>query len=209
MQPQPPFAHPNLIFDLGAVIINLDFGRTARRFSELSGLDFADLYAHHQQLPFFDEFEVGRLSPEGFRAALRQALAVPHAPDHLLDEHWNALLLDLPAERIELLKRLGQTRRLFLLSNTNAIHKTAFDQIMAQQHQMPTIDSLFERAYYSHLVQDRKPNLSIFARVLAENGLKPEETLFIDDTIRHVEGARRAGLAAYHLVAPQTVLDLF
>ncbi len=204
-------AYPNLIFDLGGVIINLDFAKMTHLFSRLSGKDFADRYAHHQQLAFFDDFETGRIEPEEFRDQLRRVLGLSpaQAPDGIIDHHWNAILLDIPAERIALLQTLAKTNRIFLLSNTNAIHKTAFDHIVRQQHGLPNLDVLFEQSYYSHLVHNRKPATSIFQRVIDENALNPQETLFIDDTIRHVEGARKTGLNAFHLVPPTTVIDLF
>jgi glucose-1-phosphatase len=203
--------YPNLIFDLGGVIINLDFARMTRLFDQLAGKSFADIYAHHQQLHFFDDFETGRISPAEFREQVRQILGLDsaQAPDHVIDHHWNAILLDIPAERVAMLQRLGRQKRIFLLSNTNAIHKAAFDQIVQEQHGLPGIDELFEKAYYSHLVHDRKPSPTIFQRVLDENGLDPAQTLFIDDTARHIEGAKTVGLHTLHLVAPTTILDVF
>jgi putative hydrolase of the HAD superfamily len=205
------YTYPNLIFDLGGVIINLDFARMTRLFDQLAGKSFADIYAHHQQVRFFDDFETGRISPAEFRAQVRLVLGLgpTQAPDEVIDHHWNAILLDIPAERVALLQKLGKQKRIFLLSNTNAIHKTAFDQILQEQHRLPSIDGLFEKAYYSHLVHDRKPSPTIFQRVLDENGLDPTQTLFIDDTARHIEGAKSVGLHTLHLVPPTTILEVF
>ncbi|MCS6833926.1 MAG: HAD-IA family hydrolase, partial [Flammeovirgaceae bacterium] len=140
-----------------------------------------------------------------FRKELKSFLELS-IEDHVLDEAWNAMLLDIPAERLQLLGELQKKKKIFLLSNTNAIHKEAFDKKL-QQHGYSTLDVFFEKAYYSHLVGDRKPNASIFERVLQENQLNPQTTLFIDDTYQHIAGAKSVGLQTIHLQAPKTILD--
>ena len=200
--------YPNIIFDLGGVIINLDYWATVRKFSELCGRDMTESYSQKKQDPIFDDLEVGRIQPQEFRDGLRRIFEF-EATDEQIDEAWNAMLLDIPKERIELLKELGKNKRIFLLSNTNAIHKPVFEQILLDAVGLPKLDSLFENSYYSHEVGDRKPHTSIFEYVVNENGLNPSETLFIDDSIQHIEGARKAGLNAYHLTGSETILDLF
>lgn len=198
---------PAIIFDLGGVIINLDFQATVRAFSVLGGrYDFAELYSKHKQHPIFDALEKGEASPQEFRQVLRESFGL-HAPDRVLDDAWNAMLLDIPLARIRLLQKVGAARRIFLLSNTNQIHKEAFDVEVRRVCGMPTLDPLFEKAYYSHLVGDRKPNASIFERVLHENGLNASETLFIDDSIQHIESAKQLGIATLHLT-PGALLEL-
>jgi putative hydrolase of the HAD superfamily len=200
--------YENIIFDLGGVIIDLHLDRTHQLFTALSGKDFYQLFSLQSQAFLFDAFETGQISDEEFRNGLRMLLQVD-LPDEVIDAHWNALLGNIPAERLQLLLQLGQQKRIFLLSNTNSIHKKAFEEILFRQHGYAGMEVFFEKAYYSHEVGDRKPNTSIFTRVLEENGLEPAKTLFIDDTLKHVEGARKAGLHAYHLQAPVTINTLF
>lgn len=195
-----------IIFDLGGVILNLNYQRTIDAFQALSGKNFANIYTQHQQYPFFDALETGKMSPATFRTELKNVLGIV-VSDKVLDEAWNAMLLDIPAERLELLQALKQRKRIFLLSNTNAIHKEAFDKKLLQQHGYPALDVFFEKAYYSHLVGDRKPHASIFEHVLKENRLHPQTTVFIDDTLQHIEGAKKVGLQTIHLQAPKTIVD--
>ncbi|MEM7768990.1 MAG: HAD family phosphatase [Cyanobacteria bacterium P01_E01_bin.6] len=201
-----------IIFDLGGVIINIDYDRTIEKFSTLSRLNFAETYTQHRQNALFDQFETGRISADVFRQGLRQLLQVDFS-DHDFDDAWNAMLLDIPSSRIDRLEALGRQNRIFLLSNTNEIHKQAFDQIVQESFgsRITNLAQLFEKVYYSHLVGDRKPNASIFERVLSDNHLNPETTLFIDDTLGHIEGAKRVGLQTLHLTNGQTIetLDLF
>lgn len=205
MQPKD---FPNIIFDLGGVILNLDVQRTIRAFSELSGKNFAQLYTQNQQKAFFDDFETGKISAEEFRQALREELQVPLS-DAEIDRCWNACLLDLPKTRLELLARLKPRKRTFLLSNTNAIHKKAFDQIIENQHGISSLHHVFEQDYYSHLLGMRKPHPEVFLYILEKHGLRAEETLFIDDTLQHVEGAKKAGLHALHLSDGKDIVDIF
>lgn len=198
-----------IIFDLGGVIINIDYPRTILAFNALHSEDQEFPYSQHQQAELFDAFEKGEIPPWKFRDGLRKTLALD-CSDAKLDAAWNAMLLDIPSERIRLIEKLGQHKRIFLLSNTNSIHKVAFDKIFHQTcgEHYDHLDQLFEQAYYSHQVGDRKPNPSIFQKVIDEQNLNPARTLFIEDTIRHIEGAKTTGLQTYHLTQGETITQL-
>jgi HAD superfamily hydrolase (TIGR01509 family) len=197
-----------IIFDLGGVIINLRYQTTIEAFSRLCGFDVSPLYTQHQQNPLFDRYEMGQISSEDFRAGLRSLLGI-EAPDAAIDAAWNAMLLDIPPARVALLQQLRSQGRIFLLSNTNEIHKAACDRIFADTFGSDlTLSGLFDHAYYSHLIGDRKPHSTIFQRVLAEQDLDPSETLFIEDTRQHILGAQGVGLQTIHLTGDRTILDL-
>jgi putative hydrolase of the HAD superfamily len=117
------------------------------------------------------------------------------------------MLLDFPAERVELLNRLKNKYRLFLFSNTNAIHLQAFHRSY-QDVYGTTMDELFEKAYYSHRINLRKPDVEAYRYVVKDGRMDAAETLFIDDALVNVEGARLAGLQAVHLTGGKTILDL-
>ncbi|GAA4300987.1 HAD family phosphatase [Nibribacter koreensis] len=194
----------NIIFDLGGVIINLDYAKSTDALRAFSKANDQVAFSQKAQSELFDQYEMGQISSEAFRQMLRQEYNM-EATDAQIDEAWNAMLLDIPAERIELLRELGKKYKLFLLSNTNAIHMLAFNEIIAQSFQMPSLDSLFDQVYYSHLVGKRKPDAAVFEQILAENGLKREETLFIDDSIQHIESAQKLGIQTLHLAPPLTI----
>lgn len=202
--------YPNIIFDFGGVILNLDYNRTTEAFVKLGVIDFEQSYSQLNQTNLFDEFERGEITSDQFRSGIGTVLNTG-VSDAQIDEAWNAMLLDLPSERLRLLEKLGQTKRLALLSNTNAIHAEYFERKMKRQHGIENLDPFFEKVYYSFDVGMRKPEPRIFELVLQERNFKPEETLFIDDSPQHIEGARRVGLHTYHLRADQgeTILDLF
>jgi len=198
----------NIIFDLGGVIINIDYHLTINAFKNLGLIDPEKIYTQFQQLPVMDKYDIGQISSDEFVAELRKILA-PGTSDEQIINAWNAMLLDFPQERAELLLKLKSKYRTFLLSNTNDIHITYFFKRIKKDYGYDEMKSFFEKDYYSHRIGMRKPNKEIFDFVVNENGLIPSETLFIDDTLQHVEGAKRAGLRAYHLVAPGGILELF
>lgn len=198
----------NIIFDLGGVIINLDYNKSISMLQDLCKDNCSIQYSQKEQSHLFDIFETGDCSPAEFRYNLRKTYKLD-ASDEQIDAAWNAMLLDIPEERIDLLLELGKKYRIFLLSNTNAIHLEKFNEIVAHSFTIPSLDSLFEQTYYSHLVSKRKPDAAIFEMILEQNGLHNNETLFIDDSIQHIEGAKSIGLHTLHLKHPLTINEFF
>ncbi|WP_210490335.1 HAD family hydrolase [Rufibacter aurantiacus] len=194
----------NIIFDLGGVIINIDYAKGTDALKAYGRTGANVDFSQKKQSELFDLYERGDISSEEFREGLRAEYFI-EASDAQIDEAWNSLLLDIPAERIELLRELKKHYNLYLLSNTNAIHMLAFNKIVEDNFGIPSLDSLFDKTYYSHLVRMRKPGGEVFEHILAENGLKREETLFIDDSIQHIEGAKQVGLQTLHLAPPLTI----
>jgi len=197
----------NIIFDLGGVIINLDIPRTIAAFNQLSPKPFESIYTQLQQTPVFDLFDKGLVSEQEFLNALKVAIDADIDNDELLTA-WNAMLLDFPKNRLELLTTLNSKYRLFLLSNTNETHIREFERTLQQSQGYQNLEPFFEKVYYSCRMGMRKPDTEIFEAVLKENQLVPEETIFIDDTIHHVEGALKAGIQAHLLPKHKEVGEL-
>lgn len=187
-----------LLLDLGGVLIDVDYHATARAFAQEGFTDFEALYSKAKQDHLFDGFETGAISPAAFRERIRQMLGKPLA-DHRIDACWNAMLGHIPPERIGLVRHLKERYRVLLLSNTNAIHVPAFEAIVAVENGIADFKALFHGAYYSCEMGLRKPDAAAFHHVLEQHGAHAASTLFIDDSIQHVEGARQAGLQAEHL----------
>lgn len=194
----------HIIFDLGGVLLNLDYSLTEKAFVELGITNFPEMYSQLKQSTLFDDFEVGAISASDFIARLREASGI-EATDEQLTEAWNAMLLDMPLRRLQILQQLRTYYDLILLSNTNEIHETAFNKIISDANGIPHIGAFFDRVYLSHRVGMRKPNTEIFARILEENQLQPEHTLFIDDSPQHVEGAKQLGIQTIWLEKGMTI----
>lgn len=188
----------NIIFDLGGVIINLAYRRTTDAFIALGVTDFDSIFSKAQQSGFFDAFDKGETSPAQFRDEIRKHVA-HELSDAQIDAAWDAMLLDVPAERLQLLATLRKKYRTFLLSNTNETHVKNFSAELQRVHGSPDFSPWFEQCYYSCRVGMRKPDAEIFRFVLEQNRLRAEETLFIDDSIQHIRGAEKLGLQTAYL----------
>ncbi|MDX2002398.1 MAG: HAD family phosphatase [Chitinophagales bacterium] len=199
----------NIIFDLGGVIINLDMERTFTAFRALAEREDVPLYTLAQQHDLFKRFEVGAVSPDEFVTELKALMDKPALDKETIHAAWNAMLMDIPAERLALLKRLKQHYRTYLFSNTNALHFDAFNAYLLQAFNEPNLEPYFHKTYYSHLMGIRKPDAQAFQQILDENGLKAQETLFLDDTAGHLLGAEQVGIRTQLITAEQTIMDIF
>lgn len=196
-----------IIFDLGGVIINLDIPKTIAEFNRFSPIPFESVYTQLQQYPVFDDFDKGLISEEAFFNELHKVINHTGAPE-LIIAAWNAMLLDFPKHRLDLLISLKSRYRLFLLSNTNETHIRAFEADLLKHHGHPNLESFFEKVYYSCRMGMRKPDTEIFEKVLSDNNLLASETIFIDDSPQHVEGALKAGINAHLLAKGRDVNEL-
>jgi glucose-1-phosphatase len=183
----------NLIFDLGNVILNIDTKLSEKAFAKYGLNNFGELYTLAAQSEIFDRLEVGRISPSDFYAEFRH-LTDSNLSDEIICDCWNALILDYPPARIKLLVDLKQKYRTFLLSNTNRIHYEFYNPIINQQFGFDGLESLFEKAYFSHEIGMKKPDPKIFEFVLEDSKLIPFETLFIDDNKGNIDAASALGI---------------
>lgn len=196
-----------VIFDFGGVLINLSYQKTIDAFVDLGINNFEELYSQANQENLFDDFETGKVSAQFFVNRLLDYLPNSTTPNKVVAA-WNAMILDVPQSTVDLLTSLQNKKRLFMLSNTNEIHiPKAFNEWSKVSSKMP--EDLFEKVYLSHLINMRKPNKEIFKFVCDENNLDPKKTLFIDDSIQHIEGAQSIGLNTYHLKEMSELNQLF
>jgi glucose-1-phosphatase len=201
--------YKNIIFDLGNVILNIDYMLAANAFKELGLNTFEKQFSQSQQQQLFDAYEKGHISSIEFRNELKN-YCKENTTEIEIDAAWNAMLLDLPQARLDLLTRLKKTHRIFLLSNTNEIHIGFFHTYLQESFKIADLSDYFEKMYLSYKIGMRKPDAEIFEFVLRENELFAQETLFIDDSIQHIEAARKLGIEGYWLdVKKETILDLF
>lgn len=194
----------NIIFDLGGVIINLDYNRTSEAFKKMGLTDFERIYTQVRQEKLFDRFETGTVSENSFREEIIKHLPAGTSHEEV-DEAWNAMLLEFPEDRLDFIYALKRHYRIFLLSNTNLIHMRAFLPMAEKIYGLRRFNDAFDKIYYSCQVGLRKPDTEIFELVLQENNLEPGETLFIDDSPQHIEGAKAAGIHAELLLPNETI----
>lgn len=190
----------HIVFDLGGVIVNLDTQRTIDQFTTLSGKSVDEITQYAVNHELFHEYEKGLISNGNFRTGLKNLLGI-EPEDHTIDEAWNAMIIDVPKERLEWLRQLKQQYRVTILSNTNDIHISLVHQLL-QDHGLKDFSSLVHQVYYSHEINLRKPNADIYQYVLDNADYLPSETLFLDDNLHNIEGAQAVGIETIHVIDP-------
>ena len=195
-----------IIFDLGAVILNINYQNTIDEFKKLGVKNPNSFYSKKTQTHLFNQIETGKISQKKFLLQLQKETS--DASIQQVKNAWNAMLLDLPEERIKLLKSLNQNYAIFLLSNTNALHICEFKKKLGNK-EYTEFYNLFDKVYYSHKIGFRKPQAEAFTIILKQNKLSAHEVLFIDDSPQHIEGAKKLGIQAYHLKDEEEVTTLF
>jgi len=178
-----------VIFDLGGVIINLDHNKTISALKELGFSKPID----ESIFPFLEKFETGKINDSEFRAVLRSFLD-GNPGDEQIDKAWNAMILDIPEDRLVALHLLRQKVKLALLSNTNNIHMTAVRDLEMSEYNEKVLENTFDHVYLSHEIKLRKPYKEVYEFVLNDMNLKADEVIFIDDNKENLKGAESLGI---------------
>lgn len=172
----------------------IDFARVHQAFEDLGIQQVDKFFGHGEQDLLFDNFDRGSITVAEFREGVRERAGKQELSDVQIDQAWNSLLIGIPDGRHEVLEKLKTRYRLFLLSNNNQLHYAHCMAYLKEKYGIANNDYYFEKCYYSHLVGKRKPDREIFQQVLREQHLIPEQTLFIDDSPQHLEGAHKLGI---------------
>ena len=197
----------NIVFDLGGVLVDLDFK------AAINGLQQAGFTNVKEQLLAFDrngifqKFELGEITTDEFRTAIRENSTVT-LTDEEVDNLWNLMLLEIPREKLELILELRGKYMVYLLSNTNSIHwdyvcKNAFN------YRGFRVEDYFEETFLSYKMHLAKPNKAIFEKVLNDANLVAEETLFIDDSEANCKAAQEVGIHAHHYHIGDDLKEIF
>ena len=191
-----------IIFDFGDIFINLDKQAT------IDGLQRLGLSSWNEDLDQLNiSFEKGQISRDNFLLGIQK-----HIPNATIDEilaAWNAVLLDFPLRRLEFLQLLSQKYRLFLLSNTDAIHIDHFEQREGASF-YGDFYQCFEKVYFSYEMGIRKPDAEIYNALIRLHELSPKRTLFVDDKKDNTDAAKTLGLQVWNLqVGQEDVVELF
>lgn len=199
----------HIIFDLGGVIVTLDPQFTTIEFSILSGKNAHEINDFALMYPLFHHYEKGLIDNSNFRKGVRELLEI-EAADDVIDFGWNAMIIDIPKERLEWLRALKKKYHVTILSNTNDIHISYVHNMLKEEHGLEDFSSLVHQVYYSHEINLRKPDTDIYQHVLNNASYLPEETLFLDDNLENIEGAQEVGIQTIHVTNPKfipTLLD--
>ena len=197
----------NILFDLGGVLLDLDIAKTENTLASFrkTKMDIGALEAL-----FFEKlmlFEKGAYSEELFiNFLLKHSNYKTHALDII--NAWNSMLNFVEKDRFDMVTQLTKHYNLFVLSNTNPIHFQWLKQMNANMESSPKLFDLFEEMYFSHLIEQRKPDREAFEIVLSDANILASETLFIDDLEENIDAAQELGFMTYHLKSTDDLIPL-
>jgi putative hydrolase of the HAD superfamily len=193
-----PGAADALLFDLGRVVINIDFGKAVACWAGHAGCTASDLAARYVRDEVYQHHEVGRISDADYFASLRASLGIPLTDEQFL-EGWNAIFAGEMPDIETLLARAGKHLPLYAFSNTNPAHVAHFPTVYAH------VLRHFREMFLSSSIGLRKPDTAAYDHVVKAIGVPAARIVFFDDLAENVEGARGAGL---HAVQVKSTADI-
>ncbi len=196
-----------VIFDLGNVIIPLEDEAFWWNEQFLGIFEQPESVRQLKDEGFFVEYEKGTFDTSYFLETLSQYLKPEYQKKDIADK-WNALLKEIPEERLDFLRNLKDQYEIYLLSNTNEIHLDFIKAALIERFGSDVLYEIFDHCYYSYEIREVKPDVEIYLRVLKEQQIKAGEALFIDDKIANLEGAEKAGITTIHILPSQEISDV-
>jgi glucose-1-phosphatase len=199
----------NIIFDLGNVLIDIDFPRSEAMLKELLGENLLENLAKNNQKDVFLAYETGKISENEFLDILIHASKKTVERSSIIDA-WNAMLIGFKKPRFEMLENLRHRYHLYVLSNTNKTHIDWVHQHLASEFGIVAYENtFFKKVYYSHEIFLRKPTVAIYEYVLRDANLLPQETVFIDDNFDNIAAAKTLGIQTiYHVLGSEITVAL-
>ena len=178
-----------LLFDLGRVVLDIDFNRTLQHWASHAGCEPALLRRRFLHNETYHQHERGEIGDEAFFAGLRSSLGIGLSDAQFI-EGWNAIFVgEMPGIR-ELLVRAARRLPLYAFSNTNNLHVTHFSNRYGE------VLGHFRQIFLSSTIGLRKPEPEAYDQVVKAIGLPAERIVFFDDLDENIDGARACGLKA-------------
>ena len=197
----------NIIFDLGGVILDIDYNLTRKGFEDLGVKHFDEMYSQANANHLFQKLETGHISNDEFFKELSSVTNLGLTPQQIRTA-WDAMLLEFRESSLKFLQEIKAKYKSYLFSNTNFIHMEAFQKIFHNKERLHPFDDYFDKAFYSCQMGLRKPDTESFHWILDHLDIKAEKTLFIDDSIQNIEAAKKVGLQTVHLEPGMNIEEL-
>ena len=187
-----------ILFDLGNVLIDVDFYRCARYWSERSGIPAETLAARFRIDRAYRDFECGRMTASDYYTALRRMLGID-LPDETMRAGWNGIIRGEKPGIRDCIEALSTRYPLYVLTNTNPEH----EPVWRTAHR--DLLSYFAEIFVSSRMGLRKPDTAIYRQAARSIGQPCERILFFDDVAENISGARKCGMPAVHVADDDTL----
>ena len=184
-----------LIFDFGGVLIDLDMNQSILNFKKLGVENVENYLSNFGQSGFFMQLEKGKISAEEFRSEIRK-MTTNSITDKEIDDAWNAFLVRIPSEKLDIVYQLRKKFRVIMLSNTNAIHFPYAERTFFS-YKNRGIDEYFDKCYRSYDMKMAKPDAEIFEAILSQEQVAANQCLLLDDGPKNIEQAQKLGFQTY------------
>jgi len=189
-----------LLFDLGRVVLDIDFSKAVACWAAHAGCEPRAIVARYVRDETYRQHETGKISDEAYFESLRQMLGIGISDAQFL-EGWNAIIAGPMPEIAQLLPRAKKLMPLYAFSNTNRPH------VKYIMREYAGLLSHFRQLYLSSSIGLRKPDAESFDHVVKEIGVPAERIIFFDDLAENVEGARARGLTAVHVTSSADIAN--
>ncbi|RJT23835.1 glucose-1-phosphatase [Buttiauxella izardii] len=191
------------IFDLGNVIVDIDFNRVMGVWSDYSRVPLANLQKSFVMGDAFKRHERGQISDEEFATAVCEEMGMALSFDQF-SAGWQAIFVGLRPEVINVMNKLReQGHRVVVLSNTNRLHTYFWPG------EYPQIGLAADKIYLSQEMGMRKPDVEIYQKLLEEEGFSASEAVFFDDNADNIKGAQQLGITSILVTGKETVPGYF
>jgi len=196
--PLLPHSADALLFDLGRVVLDIDFNKVAATWAAHAGCEPAQLVGRFSPNDSWRRHERGEISDAEFFEGLRKSLGIGISDAQFL-EGWNAIFTgEMPGIATQL-TRAGQQLPLYAFSNTNGAHVAHFS------HAYADVLGHFREIFLSSSIGLRKPEAEAYDHVVKAIGVPASRIVFFDDSADNIDGARARGLTAVHVTSPDDV----
>ena len=178
-----------LLFDLGGVLVDIDFQLAFEQFEKLGQLEQIEIENRFQMDQAYRDHEVGKIEWSEYTSHLRYKLKL-NASDGDIATAWNAIFKDQIGGTVNIIKQINANIDCFMFSNTNTKHHEFWND------KYPQVVSLFKQVFVSSELGLRKPDVESFEEIGRITGYEPKDFIFFDDTQENIDGAISAGLDA-------------
>ena len=196
----------NLLFDFGNVIINIDESKSHAAFHQVLGSSYDVVMKRFSVTKLLKRANTQTVTLKMMCDEI-ETLGVKYQPEQIKSA-WNALILDLPEERINLLAKLRRHYNLYMLSNINLLHDEEIERRFQEKYGSNPLRPLFQKMYYSYKIGIAKPDLRAYEKVIQDAGILPEETLFFDDLLENLHAAAQLGFRTQRVTRQEHIVKL-
>ena len=197
----------NIIFDLGGVILDIDYNHTRKGFEDIGVTNFDEMYSQANANQLFQKLETGHISNDAFFKELGSVTNLGLTPQEIRTA-WDAMLLEFRESSLEFLNKIKPKYNTYLFSNTNFIHMEAFHKIFHTKERDRPFNDYFDKAFYSCEIGLRKPDAESYQWILNHLNIKADKTLFIDDSYQNIEAAKGVGMQTVYFEKGMRIEEL-